>query len=164
MLPVLIFTQRNTETANKSSCTDLSDTASVIPSSQRADWFQILRAAWTHQLPPSNWTENKRGEPIFHQINSKKFTRGTVTVISPPLVLIFCSHPLKPSLSPRAKTDTGLDAFLSCVPRSGHITVEEMVCDFTPSSSQPPSFIISYYIWRCGAASQAPVEVCAHPN
>lgn len=38
----------------------------------------------------------------------------------------------------------------ACIPHGGHITVSEMVRDF-PSGFSP---VISYNIWRCGAASK----------
>lgn len=71
------------------------------------------------------------------------------------LVLIFCRHALKPLLLPLAKTDTGLAAFVCCVPHVAHITVCQMVHD-SPLAS-PHHFIQHLALW---GRLQAPVEVC----
>lgn len=84
------------------------------------------------------------------------------------LVLIFCRHALKPLPQPLAKTDTGLTAaFMGCVPHVAHITVSQMVHDFSfqPPSTLPPlpslvsphHFIQHLALW---GRLQAPVEVC----
>lgn len=71
------------------------------------------------------------------------------------LVLIFCRHALKPLLLPPAKTDTGLAAFMCCIPHIAHITVSQMVHDPPPAS--PHHFIQHLALW---GRLQAPVEVC----
>lgn len=54
------------------------------------------------------------------------------------LVLILYCHALKPLLVCPAKTDTGIAAFMCCIPHVAHIIVSQMVHDSPPGFS--PSF------------------------
>lgn len=65
------------------------------------------------------------------------------------LVLIRCSHALKPLLLPPAKTDTGRAACMCSAPHVAHITVSEMVHD------SPPGFSPSFHT-TSGAVGPAP--------
>ena len=76
----------------------------------------------------------------------------------------FLRHALKPLPLPLAKTDTGLAAFMCCVPHVAHITVSEMVPELLPPPPPklppklpPPHHFIHLALW---GRLQAPVEVC----
>lgn len=72
------------------------------------------------------------------------------------LVLIFCRHALKPLPLALAKTDTGLTAFMGCVPHVAHITVSQMVHDFSFPLPHPLAGFSPSFHTTSGAVGPAP--------